>query len=170
MLSTKPRLTIAAVAVGLAASGLVGGVAVADDDRDEHSEYEDQDRYGREDDHDDDACSGTSEASVDVERAGPRRLVVDAEIENSTSEERWLLEVWHNGRQRVSTTLVADREGDLELTKSLKDRRGKDVIELKATSESGETCSAASEGFAAASKAPKKSGGKAPGNHTSKPS
>lgn len=187
MMTRTSRVTVAAAAMGLAASSLIGGVAIADDDRDDDSqgEYEEHDSYDsaedREDDDstdddddsadDDDAsCTATSDATLSVTRKSPRRLAVAVEVDAAEPDQRWLLEVWQNGHRRLSSTRSTDQHGHATADRSVRDSRGKDHVELLATSESGETCTADVTGFKRAAKAPKKSRGTAPGTHTSKPS
>lgn len=93
-------------------------------------------------------------AELLVERAGARRLAVQAGVENSAPGEAWRLEVWQNGRQRLTTTRLADTTGQIEINRSLKNRPGKDRIRLTATNSAGERVSAKVQGFKAATRPP----------------
>lgn len=176
MRSRAARLTVATAGVALMASSFVGGVAWADDgESDDHSEYEEHDSYDHESDDDgapelDDTCTGDSDATLSVNRKSARKLAVEVDVQTTTPDEQWLLQVWHNGHRRLSTTRSTDGNGQTSAFKSVRDRRGQDHIELRAVSQSGEECTADVKGFQGAAVAPKTSNGSAPGRHTSKPS
>lgn len=186
--SAPARLTAVTAGIALAATGFIGGAAAfADDDseREDHSEqYEREDHDDDRDegeDRDDDSdntrtadrqtnCTGVADASLHVERSSAKRLAVEVDVDNVTPGEQWLLEVWHNGKQRLSSTRVAEADGEVDAYRTVKNRRGKDRIRLRATSENDQTCTAKVQGFKAAAKAPKNKAGKPPEDYTSRPS
>lgn len=140
--STKKKLALAAGSAVIVGGLATAGTAFADDD--DHEEYESSehgDSYGK------------PTAELEVEAAG-RRLHVEAGVEDAQPGQQWRLEVRQNGQQRLAVTRTADEDGEVELHKALRNRPGKDTIELIATDEQGQTQTAEVSGFKRADRSP----------------
>ena len=180
--STPGRIGALAIGTAVMASGLVatGGTAFADDDEyDHHStctstplSNRDHDEY---DDEYEDECDDSAtpaptptpdptettppvaNALLSVQRESARRLAVDAGVENGNPGESWRLEVWQNGRKRLSTTVTANSSGTAQVSHALKNRPGTDKIKVVGTGASGQRVTAKVKGFAAAPRPPQNS-------------
>lgn len=155
------KFTIGAVGTAVLLGGLTTGVAFADDDDDYReacsqavaADYDD-DR----EDCDDDSGQDVLQPVLDVERASSGRIEVEAGVEHATPGQSWRLEIWQNGRQRVTTTVTADAEGDAEIQRLLKNRRGADRIQLRASGADGQELTTQVK-FKAADRAPQRGNG-----------
>lgn len=200
MSTTRPvRIGALALGTAVMATSLVtaGSAAFADDDDEidghdtcatiasTHEDTADDYDNDREDQGDDDSdqcatpvadsssnpsADATANALLSVQRETRKRLVVEAGVENADAGQSWRLEVWQNGRQRLTMTEVTDTTGAVQVTRALKDRRGTDRIRLVATSSSGERVDAKVKGFRAAPRPPQNSNNHPNGSGTSKPS
>lgn len=141
--STKKKLALAAGGAVIAGTLAAGGAAFADDD-DDHDKHESSEH---------DEGYGEPAAELDVETAG-RRLHVEAGVEDGQPGQQWRLEIRQNGQQRLTTTRTADEDGEVEVHKMLRNRPGKDTIELIATDEQGQTHTATASAFKRADRSP----------------
>ena len=84
-------------------------------------------------------CSATSfwDLSLEKERG---RIDVDVDIESRQAGERWTVKVTHNGRTVFNRTRVTDDEGELDVDRTVRNKKGKDTIAFTARSSAGETC------------------------------
>lgn len=69
-------------------------------------------------------------------------LEIDMDIERARPGERWTISLTHNGTAKKAVRAFADYEGDVDAQWILRDRRGVDRVVVKATSASGQTCTA----------------------------
>jgi hypothetical protein len=85
-------------------------------------------------------CTASSFWDLNLEREGGR-IEIDLDIDTSTPGQRWKVKVTHDNRTVVNRTRATDREGELDLTRWVNDRRGTDRVTFRAVNSStGETC------------------------------
>jgi hypothetical protein len=84
-------------------------------------------------------CSAASswDLSLDKERG---RIEIDVDIESRQPGERWIVKVTHNGRTVFNRTRITDDEGELDVDRTVRNKKGKDAIAFTARSAAGETC------------------------------
>ncbi len=83
-------------------------------------------------------CSQGSALALQLTREG-RQLEADVEI-YAGPRERWTITVSQNGRVAHTVNKTTNREGELDFWRYLPGRSG--TVDVRATSPSGETCSA----------------------------
>jgi hypothetical protein len=85
-------------------------------------------------------CRASSFWDLNLEKERGR-IEIDVDIDTPTPGQRWKVKVTHNDRTVVNRTRVTDREGELDLTRWVTDRRGTDRVTFRAVNRStGETC------------------------------
>ena len=84
-------------------------------------------------------CSATSawDLSLEKERG---RIDIDVDIESRQAGEQWTVKVMHNGRTAFDRTRTTDDEGELDVDRTVRNKRGTDTIAFTARSSAGETC------------------------------
>jgi hypothetical protein len=84
-------------------------------------------------------CSATSswDLSLDKERG---RIEIDVDIESRQPGERWTVKVTHDGRTVFNRTRITDDEGELDVDRTVRNKKGTDTIAFTARSSAGETC------------------------------
>ncbi len=84
-------------------------------------------------------CSATSywDLSLEKERG---RIDIDVDIESRQAGERWTVKVTHNGRTVFNRTRLTDDEGELDVDRTVRNKKGADSIAFTARSSTGETC------------------------------
>jgi hypothetical protein len=83
-------------------------------------------------------CSRGSLLTLELSREG-RQLEADIEI-YAGPRERWTVKISQNGREAHTVTKSTNREGEFDFWRYLPSRSG--AVEVRATSATGETCSA----------------------------
>lgn len=83
-------------------------------------------------------CSRGSLLTLELSREG-RQLEADIEI-YAGPRERWTVKISQNGRVAYTVTKTTNREGEFDFWRYLPARSG--AVEVRATSATGETCSA----------------------------
>jgi hypothetical protein len=87
-------------------------------------------------------CSGASTSKLKVKPDG-RRLEAELEVDQNRNGVRWKVTIRRNGRVAVSTRARTKApSGSFSLSRRLGNGAGRDRISARATSPSGETCSA----------------------------
>jgi hypothetical protein len=69
-----------------------------------------------------------------------RTIEADVDIERSPVGQTWRVRLAQNGTVIERTKRVADREGDVELSRRLTDQPGRDKVAVRAVSAMGEVC------------------------------
>jgi hypothetical protein len=93
-------------------------------------------------------CTSGSTWKLDLDKEHGR-IDVDFDVETRSAGDTWTVKVKHkrvqNGKKWVShSRAVTDREGELEVDRNLKDRKGTDKVVVRVkSSASGEVCRAA---------------------------
>lgn len=85
------------------------------------------------------SASSTYEFNVEKER---KRIDVDVDVEAVRQGQKWKVRVWHNGKRIAKVTRVTDREGEFEVDRNVRNKKGKDRLTFKAVSSTGEVCRA----------------------------
>lgn len=85
-------------------------------------------------------CSATSywDLSLEKERG---RIEIDVDIDSRQAGEQWTVKVTHNGRTVFNRTRSTDDEGELDVDRTVRNKKGTDTISFTARSSAGETCS-----------------------------
>lgn len=84
-------------------------------------------------------CSSTSFATLSLEKEFGR-IDADFDIENAPSARAWTVRITHNGRTVLRTQRIADYEGEVDVTRQVRDRADKDRFIARATGPNGEVC------------------------------
>ncbi len=85
-------------------------------------------------------CTASSFWDLNLEKEGGR-IEIDLDIDTPAPGQRWKVTVNHNDRTVVNRTRATDREGELDLTRWVNDRSGRDRVTFRAVNRStGETC------------------------------
>lgn len=84
-------------------------------------------------------CSLGAFATLSLEKEFGR-IDADFEIENAPVARSWNVRIKHNGRTVLRTQRAADREGEVDVTRQVRDTRGKDRFIARATGPNGEVC------------------------------
>lgn len=86
-------------------------------------------------------CSAGARWEFNLEK---ERGVIDAdfEVDNAQPGERWRLRVRHDGKRVLKVWRTVDRDGDVEASVLVRDRKGRDTFKAKAVSPNGEVCRA----------------------------
>lgn len=84
-------------------------------------------------------CSAGAWTSLSLEK-NRRTIEADVDIERSPVGQTWRVRLAQNGTVIERTTRVADREGDVELSRRLTDQPGRDKVAVRAVSAMGEVC------------------------------
>ena len=86
-------------------------------------------------------CTASSTWELNVEKEG-KRIDIDVDVEAVRAHQAWKVRIWHNGKRITKVTRVTDREGELEVDRNVRNKKGKDRITFKAVSNRGEVCRA----------------------------
>ena len=86
-------------------------------------------------------CSSGARWDFNVEREFGV-VDIDFEIENSPVNQRWTVRIEKNGTKILRTSVLADNEGDVEVSHLVRDAAGSDKFSVRATSSAGQVCKA----------------------------
>jgi hypothetical protein len=67
---------------------------------------------------------------------------IDFEIDGATAGQRWTVRMEKNGKKILKRSVLADNEGELDVSHLVRDSAGTDKFSVRATSASGQVCSA----------------------------
>jgi hypothetical protein len=86
-------------------------------------------------------CTASSTWDLNVEKEG-KRIEIDVDVESLRANQKWQVRVWHNGSRIAKVTRVTGRDGELDVDRTVRNKKGKDRITFKAVSSTGEVCRA----------------------------
>ncbi|MGB7982282.1 MAG: hypothetical protein WCF36_15990 [Candidatus Nanopelagicales bacterium] len=87
-------------------------------------------------------CAATSTWDLGLEKERGR-IEVDFEIDSRRSGERWKIKVTHNDRTIFNRTRITDREGEIDVDRDVRNKRGTDRFTVRAVNKgTGEVCRA----------------------------
>lgn len=84
-------------------------------------------------------CAGNTQAELSLEKEHGW-IEVDFDLEHAVPNQAWKVRVKHNGTRVLRTTRVTDYEGDLDVSRQVKDLPGKDKIVARAKNSAGQVC------------------------------
>ena len=84
-------------------------------------------------------CTATSYWDLNLEKERGR-IDIDVDIESLQAGEQWTVKITHNGRTVFDRTRLTDDEGELDVDRTVRNKKGRDTIAFTARSSAGETC------------------------------
>lgn len=87
-------------------------------------------------------CSSSSIWDLNLEKEHGL-IDIDLDLETRTAGQAWKVQITHEGRVVFNKVRSTDRDGELEISRIVKNTRGKDKVTFRATNRStGEVCRA----------------------------
>ena len=87
-------------------------------------------------------CSSSSTWDLNLEKEHGR-IDIDVDIDSRAAGQKWKVKITHEGKTVYNKTRTTDREGEIDVSRNVKDTRGKDKVTFRATNNStGEVCRA----------------------------
>lgn len=87
-------------------------------------------------------CSSGARWDFNVEREFGV-VDIDFEIDGSPARQKWTVRIEKNGAKILRTSVVADNDGEVDVSHLVRDSAGVDRFSVRATSASGQVCRAA---------------------------
>lgn len=84
-------------------------------------------------------CAGNTLASLSLEKEHGQ-IDVDFELDRAVPYQAWKVRIKHNGQRVLRTTVSTDYEGDLDVSRHVPDKQGKDKIVARAKNSAGQVC------------------------------
>jgi len=85
------------------------------------------------------SCSAGARWELNLEREYGV-IDIDFEIDAATPGEKWTVSITKNGSTILNVSQTADREGEIDVSRIVRDQAGTDRFSVTATSASGQTC------------------------------
>ena len=90
----------------------------------------------------DGTCSSSSTWDFNLEKEHGR-IDIDVDVDSRAAGQKWKVKITHEGKTVYNKTRTTDREGEIDVSRNVKDTRGKDKVTFRATNNStGEVCRA----------------------------
>ena len=87
-------------------------------------------------------CSSSSTWDFNHEKEHGR-IDIDVDVDSRAAGQKWKVKITHEGNTVYNKTRTTDREGEIDVSRNVKDTRGKDKVTFRATNNStGEVCRA----------------------------
>ena len=89
-------------------------------------------------------CSSSSTWDFNLEKEHGRiDIDIDVDVDSRAAGQKWKVKITHEGKTVYNKTRTTDREGEIDVSRNVKDTRGKDKVTFRATNNStGEVCRA----------------------------
>lgn len=124
----RVRMTVGTLA---ASAVMVGGVAVAPALAAPVPSGVERERHAR--------CSASSTYELALEKEG-KRIEADLDVEATRTGQRWKVRMYHNGKRIAKVTRHTDGDGEFDVDRTVRNKKGRDTITFRAVSSTGEVC------------------------------